>query len=247
MANARQRLDRFISVQTGIPKGQVRQLLAQQRIRVDDVIAQDISQPLDSFSRVMFDGVVLQNRTRRYVLLNKPVGVVSATKDDTHRTVIDVLRDGGLPESELNDLHIAGRLDLNSSGLLLLTNDSEWSQALMAPDKKVAKVYEVTLENPISDECIAAFKEGIYFPFEDITTKPSDMLYEGAPVRAMNTHLHLNSKHFLCEGELYLFATVINEFLSLYTSMNSFNQLNVTSTDGGDYSWQPRMGQQPLI
>ena len=169
----RYRLDRFISVHTGIPKGQVRQLLAQQRIRVDDVIAQDISQPLDSFSRVMFDGVVLQNRTRRYVLLNKPVGVVSATKDDTHRTVIDVLRDGGLPESELNDLHIAGRLDLNSSGLLLLTNDSEWSQALMAPDKKVAKVYEVTLENPISDECIAAFKEGIYFPFEDITTKPA--------------------------------------------------------------------------
>ncbi|TNC83401.1 MAG: 16S rRNA pseudouridine(516) synthase, partial [Thalassolituus sp.] len=153
--------------------GQVRQLLAQQRIRVDDVIAQDISQPLDSFSRVMFDGVRLQNRTRRYVLLNKPVRVVSATKDDTHRTVIDVLRDGGFPESELNDLHIAGRLDLNSSGLLLLTNDSEWSQALMAPDKKVAKVYEVTLENPISDECIAAFEEGIYFPFEDITTKPA--------------------------------------------------------------------------
>lgn len=173
MANARQRLDRFINVQTGIPKGQVRQLLAQQRIRVDDVIAQDISQPLDSFSRVMFDGVLLQNRTRRYVLLNKPVRVVSATRDETHRTVIDVLRDGGFPESELSDLHIAGRLDLNSSGLLLLTNDSAWSQALMAPDKKVAKVYEVTLENPISDECIAAFKEGIYFPFEDITTKPA--------------------------------------------------------------------------
>lgn len=82
---------------------------------------------------------------------------------------------------------------------------------------------------------------------DNITTKPSDMLYEGAPVRAMHTQLHLNSKHFLCEGELYLFASVINEFLSLYSSMNSFNQLNVTSTDGGDYSWQPRMGQQPLI
>ncbi|AAW85496.1 hypothetical protein VF_1001 [Aliivibrio fischeri ES114] len=80
-----------------------------------------------------------------------------------------------------------------------------------------------------------------------ISTKPCDMLYEGAPVRAMNTQLHLNTKHFLCEGELYLFSTVINEFLSLYTSMNSFNQLHVTSTDGGDYSWLPRMGQQPLI
>lgn len=81
----------------------------------------------------------------------------------------------------------------------------------------------------------------------DINTKPGDMLYQGSPVRVMNTHLHLNSKHFLCEGELYLFSEVINEFLSLYTSLNSFNRLNVTSTDGGDYSWLPRMGQQPLI
>jgi 16S rRNA pseudouridine516 synthase len=169
----RYRLDRFLSIATNTPRRSIRQILAQKRVTVDGEIADDIRQQVDQFSLVTLDGIALQHRSRRYILLHKPVGVVSATKDDIHRTVIDVLRDSGLPDSELNDLHIAGRLDLNSSGLLLLTNDSDWSAALMAPDKKVAKVYEVTLGNPISDECITAFEQGIYFPYENITTKPA--------------------------------------------------------------------------
>ena len=176
MATAkRYRLDRFLSVTTGTPKRSVRALLAQGRVAVDGETATDINQQIDPFSLISLDGTELQNRARRYILLHKPVGVVSATKDDSHPTVIDVLRNAGFPDNDLGDLHIAGRLDLNSSGLLLLTNDSDWSEALMAPDKKVAKVYEVTLENPISDECVIAFEEGIYFPFEDITTKPAKL------------------------------------------------------------------------
>ena len=171
----RYRLDRFLSVTTGTPKRAVRQLLAQGRVTVDNEIATDVNKQIDHFSRITLDGTELQNRRRRYLLLHKPVGVVSATKDDIHPTVIDVLREAGCPEHDLADLHIAGRLDLNSSGLLLLTNDSDWSAALMAPDKKVAKVYEVTLEKPICDECISAFQKGIYFPFEGITTKPATL------------------------------------------------------------------------
>jgi len=148
-------------------------LLAQGRVTVDGETATDINQQIDPFSLVTFDGTELQNRVRRYVLLHKPVGVVSATKDNMHPTVIDVLRDGGFPDAELADLHIAGRLDLNSSGLVLLTNDSDWSEALITPGRKVAKVYEVTLENPISDDCVKAFQQGIYFPYEDMTTQPA--------------------------------------------------------------------------
>lgn len=169
----RHRLDRFISQRTGTPKRSIRALLAQGRVSVNGETATDINQQIDAFSLITFDGTELQNRIRRYILLHKPVGVVSATKDDIHPTVIDVLRDGGFPDSELADLHIAGRLDLNSSGLLLLTNDSGWSEALMAPGKKVAKVYEVTLGNSISDDCIKAFQQGMYFPYEDMTTQPA--------------------------------------------------------------------------
>lgn len=75
-----------------------------------------------------------------------------------------------------HELHIAGRLDLNSSGLLLLTNDSRWSEALMSPEQKVDKVYRVTLANPLSEEYIAAFAQGMYFAFEDIITQPAKLV-----------------------------------------------------------------------
>ena len=105
-------------------------------------------------------------------MMNKPIGVVSATKDEQHKTVMDLLVEKNI---NTDDLHIVGRLDLHSSGLLLLTNDGDWSRALMSPEKKVAKVYEVTLENPITDECIQAFANGMYFSYEDITTKPAQL------------------------------------------------------------------------
>ncbi|UTW11659.1 pseudouridine synthase [Marinobacterium rhizophilum] len=164
------RLDRFISVQTGINRKHVRLMLAQGRIQVDGVRATDIQQPVGEFSQVLLDGQVLQANTPRYLMLHKPVGVVSATRDDEHRTVIDLLQ-----ADYRHSLHIAGRLDLNSSGLLLLTNDGRWSRGLSAPDSGVSKKYRVTLANPITEEYIQAFADGMYFGYEDITTRPAGL------------------------------------------------------------------------
>jgi 16S rRNA pseudouridine516 synthase len=126
---------------------------------------------VDEFSHIQLDGQILQANTPVYLMLHKPIGVVSATKDTQHKTVIDLL------DCEVRDeLHIAGRLDLNSSGLLLLTNDSRWSDALMSPTHKVDKVYRVTLANPLTEEYIAAFAEGMYFSFEDIMTQPAKLV-----------------------------------------------------------------------
>ncbi|MDG4870191.1 pseudouridine synthase, partial [Guyparkeria sp. 1SP6A2] len=82
------------------------------------------------------NGVVLRHYQKRYYMLNKPDGVVSATIDDKHPTALGLMT--GI-NTEM--LHIAGRLDLHSTGLLLLTNDAKWSEALMAPDHKVDKKY----------------------------------------------------------------------------------------------------------
>jgi 16S rRNA pseudouridine516 synthase len=172
MSGKKHRLDRFISAKTGTPKSKVRLMLAQKRIYVDGQLATDINQPIDQFSHVALDGAVVQNNTRRYIMMNKPIGVVSATKDEQHKTVMDLLVEKNI---NTDDLHIVGRLDLHSSGLLLLTNDGDWSRALMSPENKVAKVYEVTVENPITDECIQAFADGMYFSYEDITTKPAQL------------------------------------------------------------------------
>ncbi|UZE98066.1 pseudouridine synthase [Alkalimarinus alittae] len=164
------RIDRFMSLQAGVSRRDVKLMLAQKRITIDGVVAQDSQHVIDAFSHVRFDNQILQDNTPRYVMMNKPVGVVSATKDEQHQTVIDLL-DG----DDRSGLHIVGRLDLNSSGLLLLTNDSRWSRRLMDPKNKVTKVYRVTLEKPLTDEYISAFADGMYFGYEDITTQPAKL------------------------------------------------------------------------
>lgn len=175
MATRKFRLDRFLSSKTGIPRGDIRLLLAQKRVRVDGEIATSMHAPISYFSCISLDEKILQKHLPSYLMLHKPEGILSSTQDQHHKTVIDALQESDLSPELIADLHIVGRLDLHSSGLLLLTNDSDWSRRLMAPENKVAKVYEVTLQNPISDECIQAFAKGMYFPFENITTLPAKL------------------------------------------------------------------------
>lgn len=170
MESKRARLDRFLSSELKIKRKDIRLMLAQSRVRVDGIVATDTQQLVDEFSHVSLDDRVLKNKTPRYVMLNKPVGVVSATKDAKHKTVIDLLS-----HAAKSELHIVGRLDLNTSGLMLLTNDGRWSRKLMSPESKVEKRYRVTLQNPLSEAYIQAFAKGFYFEFEDITTRAAKL------------------------------------------------------------------------
>ena len=165
------RLDRLLGKLPQLNRQQVRLALLQGRVRVNGEIVREPLHEIDSFQRVELDGDVLQTGQRpRYLMLNKPAGVVSATSDPLHRTVLDLL-----PETERADLHIAGRLDGNTTGLLLLTNDGLWSRQLTLPGSKLPKVYLVTTAQPITDEYARAFAAGMYFAYEDITTLPAQL------------------------------------------------------------------------
>lgn len=170
MPSKQLRLDRFLSKYAGVTRRTVRQVLAQGRVQVDGSTATGISQVIGPFNKVVFDDTVLQSNTPVYVMLHKPKGVVSATKDKQHRTVIDLL-----DNHERFELHIAGRLDFNSTGLLLLSNDSRWTRALSNPNNTVTKWYRVETQKPIAKEAIGAFAQGMYFGYEDITTLPAQL------------------------------------------------------------------------
>ncbi len=173
---SRTRLDRLIASSTRYTRRDVRLLLAQGRIQINGRNADAINQVIGPFDTVTLDAACLQHHEPIYLAMHKPVGIVSATRDHAHRTVLDCLREDttlGLDDAELNSLHIVGRLDLNSSGLLLLTNDSDWSEQMMSPDNKVTKVYDVTVGKPLNDRYISAFAAGMYFSYEDITTQPA--------------------------------------------------------------------------
>jgi 16S rRNA pseudouridine516 synthase len=175
------RIDRYMSKKLTINRRDVKLMLAQGRIVINGDVVREIVTMVEEFDHVVLDGELLQDKKAVYIMMNKPIGVVSATKDDLHKTVIDILPKN-LLSNEVNpnmdvdhDLHIVGRLDLNTSGLLLLTNDSRWSRKIMSPAAKVKKVYKVTLANDVTEETIAAFAKGMYFPFENITTLPASL------------------------------------------------------------------------
>lgn len=165
------RLDRLLSSQPHLNRKKVRQLLLEGRVQVDGEIVSDGLHNISQFNRVELDGAVLQaGKPARYFMLHKPVGVVSATEHPEHRTVLDLL-----DEPDKHDLHLAGRLDLNTSGLLIITNDGQWSRRLTEPRSRLGKVYRVDTEQPIIAEYVEVFAKGLYFAYEDLTTLPAEL------------------------------------------------------------------------
>lgn len=193
------RLDRFLSNLPRFSRADARLLLAAGRLRVDGATVRDGRFEIREFSRIELDNELLQaGKPARYFMFNKPAGVVSATEHPEHRTVLDLL-----DEPDKHELHIGGRLDLNTTGLLLITNDGLWSRRLTEPRSHLGKVYRVTTEQPITAEYIEVFARGLYFARESLITLPAELeilepnqalltLYEGRhhQVKRMFGHFH---------------------------------------------------------
>lgn len=165
------KLDRLLAKHRGMGRKQARELIAAGVVTVDGAIVSIHDAEVDRFHHVSSNNEIVQAGQRRlFIMLHKPVGIVSATKDAEHRTVIDLIDD-----PDKHSLHIVGRLDRNTSGLVLLTNDGNWSKPLTHPDHKVPKVYRVETALPIPTEAVRAFAEGFYFHTENLTTRPAKL------------------------------------------------------------------------
>jgi 16S rRNA pseudouridine516 synthase len=162
------RLDRFLTRRGTHPCKEVARLLADGRVSVDGVAETCGLRRISRFSRVELDGEILQGKEAVYLMLHKPAGYLSATTDPQHPTVMELI------DHPLRDeLHLAGRLDRATTGLLLLTNDGRWSKRVTEPVEEISKVYRVATRDEITRETAARFAEGIYFAFEDLTTRPA--------------------------------------------------------------------------
>jgi 16S rRNA pseudouridine516 synthase len=165
------KLDRLLAKFQSIGQARARSYILGGSVRVDGEIIRDRDHRVDRFTDVSLEDLCVQTGERRLCLmLHKPVGVISATRDEHHRTVIDLIDD---PDKDT--LHLVGRLDINTSGLVLLTNDGRWSKSLMAPDNKVPKHYRVTTDIPIPPAAVRQFANGFYFETEDLTTRPAEL------------------------------------------------------------------------
>ncbi len=164
------RIDRFIRNNTSHNQKSVRYLLAAKSIKADDAVITDQQFAINQFTKIELDGIVLQNKAPRYFMLHKPQGYLSATKDDKHPTVFKLI-----DEPDKHDLHIGGRLDFNTTGLMLITNDGTWSKNITEPSAKKPKTYLVTTEQKISKDYADKFAEGVYFTREKMTTQPAQL------------------------------------------------------------------------
>lgn len=178
------KLDRLIAAHQSMGRQAAHLAIAGRRVRVDDAVVTDGHHPVDRFMRIVLDDAVIQSAERAlYLALHKPVGILSATKDDQHPTVLDLIDD-----PDKHTLHIAGRLDRGTSGLVLLTNDGRWSKRLMAAEHKVPKVYHVETAEPITADAVEAFARGFYFHTEDITTLPAELVILGERSARLTLH-----------------------------------------------------------
>jgi 16S rRNA pseudouridine516 synthase len=178
------KLDRLIAKHHQMGRTTALRAIAARRVRVDGLVVADGHVEVDRFSDVMLDEEPVQIAERGlYLLMHKPVGWLSATKDAQHPTVLDLIDD-----PDKHTLHLAGRLDRNTSGLLILTNDGNWSKRLIAADFKVPKVYRVETDVPVPTEAVEAFERGFYFHTEDITTLPAKLEILGKHLARVTLH-----------------------------------------------------------
>lgn len=165
------KLHSLLSRHLTLGRSEVQRLIVTQRAIVDGVETADPALEVDRFMRVEFRGGIIQPGERRLrILLHKPAGWLSATTDPVHPVVTDLVTD-----PDRHTLHVAGRLDRSSTGLLLLTNDGNWSKQLTGTGGGVPKVYLVETAESIAPEAVAAFARGFYFHTEDITTLPAEL------------------------------------------------------------------------
>lgn len=165
-----ERLDKFISSLTPLTRSLARKAVLAGDITVNGSIVRDSSAKVNADDDVRYQGQRLEVAQPRYVMLHKPVGVVCANEDGRYPTVIDLIK-----EPWRHDLHVAGRLDVDTTGLVLLTDDGDWSHRVTSPRHKQAKRYHVTTAEPLQEEWRERFATGMLLHGEDKQTLPADL------------------------------------------------------------------------
>ena len=159
------RLDKFLSNAGVGSRSQVKILIKKGQVSVNDVKAQNGDDVIDENTDVVLcQGKRISLVKYRYFMLNKPAGVVSATEDNLDKTVLDCLS-----EEDARDLFPVGRLDKDTTGLMLLTNDGELSHNLLSPRKHVDKTYYVTCALEVTDEQLDLLRKGVDIGDDKIT------------------------------------------------------------------------------
>ncbi len=199
------RLDRFLSEATGMSRKEATRALHREEVSVNGVVQKKGAFQVPAGAEVLWDNERLELTGPTYLMMHKPLDCVCANDDAIHRTVFSYL---DLPN--LDKLHTVGRLDLDTSGLLLITDDGKWSHRITAPKRQCPKIYHAWLAEPLSPSAVNAFAAGLQLHGETALTAPA--VLEIINQREALVHVHEGRYHQVRR----MFAAVGNKVEKLH-------------------------------
>lgn len=165
------RLDKLLCEMSVGTRSEVKQMIKKGKITVDGAVVKKPEMKVDpDTAEITAEGRSISYAKEEYIMLHKPAGVVSATKDNKDKTVLDLITD-----SKRKDLFPVGRLDKDTEGLLLLTSDGELAHQLLSPKKHVDKTYYAKIRGIVDEEDVKRFAEGLDIG-EDSLTLPAKLV-----------------------------------------------------------------------
>lgn len=187
-----QRLDKVLSNSGYGTRREMKSLLKDGAVKVDGVVVRDGSMHVDpGVTRLEICGELINYRKFVYVMMNKPADVISATEDNKLRTVLDIIPD----EYRSFGLFPAGRLDIDTEGLLVLTNDGQLAHEILSPKKHVPKKYYAVVHGRVTEEDASAFKKGVTLD-DGYLTMPAELeILKSGEVSEIELVLHEGKFH----------------------------------------------------
>ena len=186
------RLDKYLC-ETGFgTRSQVKDLLKKGQVMVNgEVVKKPELKINETTDQILCQGKKASYQKNSYLMLHKPGGVVSATEDNREKTVLDLVR----PEDRKNGLFPVGRLDKDTEGLLLLTDDGELAHRLLSPKKHVDKTYYAKIDGQVTEEHVKQFREGLDIGDEKKTLPAVLTILLSGPVSEIEVTIHEGRFH----------------------------------------------------
>jgi len=164
------RLDKFICKSTELTRNEAKKVLKMGEVRVNGEVVKNGATQVHENNEITLDDYVLTARSSRYIMLHKPADTICSNVDEIYPSVLHYL-----DVDKAFDLHIAGRLDADTTGLVLVTDDGRWSHNIISPKKACKKVYRVWLRDPIADDVAQRFLDGVQLQGEKTLTLPAQL------------------------------------------------------------------------
>ena len=161
------RLDKFLANNTQYSRKEIKRILRADRVTLNSELVRDPAKNIQPDSDVRLDDLPVEELGAGYFMMNKPLGVVCANSDPEHETVFDLI------EEPLDKLHVAGRLDIDTTGLVRITGDGKWSHRITSPRFKCEKSYIAILSDAITDRMIEKLEQGVVLEGEIKRTAPA--------------------------------------------------------------------------